>query len=76
MEGGKGSGHSGNRNRGIMNTQDALEFFLAGACMVQIGTGNFIDPQTSIKIVSGLNGYLKEKGIRRIADLVGKLKTG
>ena len=60
---------------GIMNTQDALEFFLAGACMIQIGTGNFVDPQTSIKIVSGLSGYLKEKRIKRIADLVGKLKT-
>jgi len=60
---------------GIMSTQDALEFFLAGACLIQIGTGNFVDPQTSIKIVNGLNGYLKEKGIKRITDLVGKLKT-
>jgi dihydroorotate dehydrogenase (NAD+) catalytic subunit len=61
---------------GIMNTQDALEFLLSGACMIQIGTGNFVDPQTSIKIVKGLNGYLKEKGIKRITDLIGKLETG
>jgi dihydroorotate dehydrogenase (NAD+) catalytic subunit len=61
---------------GIMNMQDALEFFLAGACMIQIGTGNFVDPQTSIKIVKGLNGYLKEKGIKKITDLLGKLETG
>lgn len=60
---------------GIMNTQDALEFFLAGACMIQIGTANFVDPQTSIKIVNGLNGYLREKRIERITDLVGKLDT-
>lgn len=60
---------------GIMNTQDAVEFLLAGACMIQIGTANFVDPQTSVKIVNGLNGYLKEKKIARITDLVGKLET-
>ena len=59
---------------GIMNTQDALEFLLAGACMIQVGTGNFVEPQISVKIVNGLNGYLKEKKIKRITDLVGKLK--
>ncbi|MFH1336408.1 MAG: dihydroorotate dehydrogenase [Candidatus Zixiibacteriota bacterium] len=60
---------------GVMNTQDALEFFLAGASMIQVGTANFVDPQTSIKIVNGLNGYLKEKRIDSITDLVGKLET-
>lgn len=60
---------------GIMNTQDALEFFLAGASMIQIGTANFVDPQTSVNIVKGLNGYLIEKRIARITDLVGKLET-
>ncbi len=60
---------------GIMDTRDALEFILAGACMIQVGCGNFVDPQTSVKIVKGLNGYLKEKRLARIGDLVGKLKT-
>lgn len=60
---------------GIINTRDALEFLLAGACMIQVGCGNFVDPQTSLKIVNGLNGYLKEKKIRRIVDLVGTLKN-
>jgi dihydroorotate dehydrogenase (NAD+) catalytic subunit len=60
---------------GIMNTRDALEFLLAGAGMIQIGTANFVDPQTPIKIVNGLSGYLKEKQIERITDLVGKLET-
>jgi dihydroorotate dehydrogenase (NAD+) catalytic subunit len=59
---------------GIMNTQDALEFMLAGACMIQVGTANFVDPQTSIKIVNGLNEYLKDKKIKRITELVGKLE--
>jgi len=61
---------------GIFNTQDALEFILAGACMIQVGCANFVDPQTSIKMVNGLNGYLQEKKIKRITQLVGKLKTG
>lgn len=60
---------------GIFNTQDALEFILAGACMIQVGCANFVDPQTSIKIVNGLSGYLKEKKIQRITELVGKLET-
>jgi len=58
---------------GIMNVRDALEFFLAGACMIQVGTANFVDPQTSIKIVNGLKSYLKEKRIKKITELVGKL---
>lgn len=60
---------------GIMNTRDALEFILAGASMVQIGTGNFVDPECSIKIVEGLGRYCQENKIKRITQLVGKLKT-
>ena len=60
---------------GIMNTRDALEFILAGASMIQVGTGNFVDPQTSVKIVDGLSEYCKKKKIKNITDLVGKLKT-
>jgi dihydroorotate dehydrogenase (NAD+) catalytic subunit len=61
---------------GIMNTRDALEFLLAGASMIQVGCGSFVDPQTSVKIVSGLHRYLREKRLGRITDLVGKLETG
>jgi dihydroorotate dehydrogenase (NAD+) catalytic subunit len=60
---------------GIMNTKDALEFILAGASMLQVGCGNFVDPQTSVKIVDGLGAYLKEKNLVRVTDLVGKLET-
>jgi dihydroorotate dehydrogenase (NAD+) catalytic subunit len=56
---------------GIMNTRDALEFILAGACMIQVGCANFVDPQTSVNIVNGLNRYLKGSGIRRFTSLVG-----
>jgi len=60
---------------GIMSTKDALEFILAGASMIQVGTANFVDPQISIKIVNGLSEYCKKKRIRKISDLVGKLKA-
>lgn len=60
---------------GIMSTDDALEFILAGASMIQVGTANFVDPRTSIKIVNGLDAYCKSKRISKISDLVGKLET-
>ena len=60
---------------GIFSTRDSLEFILAGACMIQVGCANFVDPHTSVEIVSGLNGYLEDKKIKRVADLVGKLNT-
>jgi dihydroorotate dehydrogenase (NAD+) catalytic subunit len=59
---------------GIMHTRDALEFLLAGASMIQVGCGNFVDPQTSVRIVSGLNEYLKKERVKRVTDLVGKVK--
>ncbi|MFQ6003652.1 MAG: hypothetical protein ACE5KJ_07895 [Candidatus Zixiibacteriota bacterium] len=43
--------------------------------MIQVGTANFVDPQTSIKIVNGLSGYCKRKKIKKITDLVGRSKT-
>jgi dihydroorotate dehydrogenase (NAD+) catalytic subunit len=58
---------------GIMNTSDALEFILAGATAVQIGTASFIDPQTSIKIIEGLTVYLQEKGFSDISEITGFL---
>lgn len=60
---------------GIMNHKDALEFILAGASLVQIGTANFVDPQSSIKIVEGMENYCQENKIEKIKDMVGKLKT-
>jgi dihydroorotate dehydrogenase (NAD+) catalytic subunit len=56
---------------GIMTASDALEFFLAGACAVQIGTASFIDPQASVKILEGIEKYLLEKGFSDISEIVG-----
>jgi dihydroorotate dehydrogenase (NAD+) catalytic subunit len=56
---------------GIMTTNDALEFFMAGASAVQIGTASFIDPQVSIKILKGIGNYLEKKGFTDIRDIIG-----
>jgi len=60
---------------GITNYKDALEFILAGASLIQIGTANFVDPQSAIKIVKGMEGYCQENRIKRINNLIGKLET-
>jgi len=56
---------------GIMTTSDALEFLLAGASAVQIGTASFIDPQASIKILEGIENYLVDKGFSDIKEIIG-----
>ncbi len=58
---------------GIMNAGDAIEFFLAGATAVQVGTGNFVDPALSMKIAKALPDYLDEHGFYTIQELTGKL---
>ena len=60
---------------GIRRAEDAIEFFIAGAKAVQIGTANFIDPQTALHVIAGIERYLQEHGIRDIADLVGTIQT-
>jgi dihydroorotate dehydrogenase (NAD+) catalytic subunit len=56
---------------GIMTTSDALEFLLAGATAVQIGTASFIDPQASVKILEGIENYLIKKGFSDIKEIIG-----
>lgn len=58
---------------GIMNANDAIEFFLAGASAVQVGTANFIDPLVTIKIISGIETYLNENKYESILDIIGSL---
>ncbi len=59
---------------GIMNATDAIEFLLAGASAVQIGTANFIDPTTTVKVIEGINQYLDENGYKSVSEIVGKLE--
>src|SRR5690349_13969108 len=56
---------------GIADARDALEFLIAGADAVQIGTANFVDPFIWSKVLDGIRGYMTRHGIARIADLVG-----
>ncbi len=56
---------------GIMSARDALEFFLAGASAIQVGTGSFIDPGISITILEGIAKYLTDKGFSDIKEIIG-----
>ncbi len=56
---------------GIMTASDALEFLIAGASAIQVGTASFIDPMSSVKILEGIEEYLNLKGFRSIGDITG-----
>ncbi len=58
---------------GIMTATDAIEFFLAGASAIQVGTANFVDPQATIKIIDGIAQYLTENNFNKITDIIGGL---
>ena len=60
---------------GIMNWKDAVEFMLAGASAIQIGTANFIDPAVTVKVVEGINDYLDRHGYQSIKDIIGALEV-
>ena len=60
---------------GIMTPEDALEFLIAGATAVQIGTANFVNPHTAIEIIDGIERYLVERDIESVTDIVGTLET-
>ena len=57
---------------GIENTRDALEYLLAGARALQVGTANFYDPMVMPKIIDGLRDYLTERGCGSVEDIIGK----
>jgi len=60
---------------GIMNATDAIEFILAGASAIQIGTANFIDPRVGLKIIDGIGQYLERHQISAVTELIGALRT-
>ena len=60
---------------GIMDHRDALEFLIAGASAVQVGTANFVNPGATTAIIDGLADYLRTHGIADINDLIGSLET-
>ena len=60
---------------GICSATDAIEFLLAGASAVQIGTANFIDPAISEKVVDGIEDYLTRHGFGSVQEIIGALET-
>ena len=56
---------------GIMTAEDALEFLIAGAAAIQVGTANFINPHATIDILDGIKKYLNEKKIASLTDIIG-----
>lgn len=56
---------------GIMNSNDAIEFIMAGASAVSIGTGNFINPRLALEIAQGIKNYLQEENIKSVRELTG-----
>ena len=59
---------------GVMNATDAIEFMLAGASAIQIGTANFIDPAIGAKVVSGIEDYMERHGISDVTSLIETLQ--
>ena len=60
---------------GIMNYEDAVEFIIAGASAVQVGTANFVNPKAAADIISGMEKYMRQGKIKNIKELTGCLKT-
>ncbi len=57
---------------GIMNTDDALQYLLAGASAIQVGTGNFVDPKITTSILQGIRDYMFKENLQKISDLHGE----
>jgi len=60
---------------GIMNATDAIEFMLAGATAIQVGTANFINPSVAGEIVDGINEYCDRQGVKHVSELIGALRV-
>ena len=61
---------------GIMNAVDAVEFMLAGASAIQVGTANFVRPGAAVEIIDGIALYCRQKGFASVREIIGKLESG
>ena len=59
---------------GIMNAEDALEFILAGATAVSVGTANFVNPHATVEVAKGIEAYMRRYGVEDINDLIGAVR--
>ena len=60
---------------GIMGPEDALQYLLAGARAVQVGTGSFVDPGTALRVLAGIAAWMAERGVARVEDIAGMLEA-
>ena len=60
---------------GIMDYQDALEFLIAGAKAVQVGTANFVNPRANLDIIEGLRTFCQEQGMSGIDEIIGTVRS-
>ena len=60
---------------GICNAHDAIEFMLAGATAIEIGTANFLDPQVTVKVKNGINDWLDSHGCKSVTEIIGVLES-
>ena len=59
---------------GIMNGKDALEFLIAGASAIQVGTANFMNPQASLEILDDIKRFMKQEKIKDLSQIIGSVK--
>ncbi|HEY5599115.1 MAG TPA: nitronate monooxygenase, partial [Candidatus Manganitrophaceae bacterium] len=59
---------------GIMTAEDALQFLIAGATMVAVGTANFINPRAPLEVLQGIKEYMKTNKLENIQDVIGSLR--
>ncbi|HYB21032.1 MAG TPA: dihydroorotate dehydrogenase [Thermodesulfobacteriota bacterium] len=60
---------------GITTAEDALEYLIAGATAIQVGSAHFVDPRASLRIIDGIQGYLRASGLTSVSSLIGSLKV-
>lgn len=58
---------------GIMNSEDALEFIMAGATAISVGTANFVDPYTPLKVIDGINKYVEDNNLSSYSEIIGAI---
>ena len=61
---------------GIQNADDAIEFLMAGATAVAVGTANFYEPQTALQVIAGIRDFMERKQISDVREITGSVQTG
>ena len=61
---------------GIQNAADAIEFMMAGAKAVAVGTANFYEKQMALQVIAGLQEFMERKGIQNLREIVGRVQVG